>query len=229
MIVCVLQPLKGRYIIPRNIVKIGERAFEYSAINVLIHKNVNYIGEGAFTGAVAVTLQKNNRYFRRGVRGELIANKGSVLLYAPDKLPANYRVPYGVKVIGSAALCNKMAIQTVSMPESVVKINSRAFAGCRNLQEITFPDSLCEIGSCSFISCSALRDIKFPNGLKKIDTMAFYGCSKLKNIFIPDSVQELHISAFRNIALEKISVPAHLKNSCDQKSMGGKCEITVRK
>jgi hypothetical protein len=58
--------------------------------------------------------------------------------------------------------------------------------------------------------------------------MAFYGCSKLKNIFIPDSVQELHISAFRNIALEKISVPAHLKNSCDQKSMGGKCEITVR-
>jgi hypothetical protein len=50
----------------------------------------------------------------------------------------------------------------------------------------------------------------------------------LKNIFIPDSVQELHISAFRNIALEKISVPAHLKNSCDQKSMGGKCEITVR-
>lgn len=112
-------------------------------------------------------------------------------------------------------------LESVEMPNSILKIGSYAFQGCNKIKEIVIPNSVVEIASgaasyCdklenvtlstalktiednTFIGCGKLKDIVLNEGLIKIGYNAFYGCESLTLVVIPETVKEIESSAFQN-------------------------------
>ena len=87
-------------------------------------------------------------------------------------------------------------IESIVIPESVVRIGNYAFSGCKNLTTITIPDSVTSIGKMAFYGCSGLTAIAIPDSVTSIGESAFEGCQNLTAITIPDSVTSIGESAF---------------------------------
>ena len=93
---------------------------------------------------------------------------------------------------------NKTTLQSITIPEGILKIGGYAFNGCSALTEIKFPESVQEIGDRAFGSCSALTTVNLPDKLKLIGDHAFYNCSALRSIKLPNSVTTIGSGAFQN-------------------------------
>lgn len=72
---------------------------------------------------------------------------------------------------------------------TVTAIGDLAFYGCSSLESITIPNSIVRIGDSAFSDgCSSLESIVIPNSVRKIEDYAFYGCSSLASITMPNDV-----------------------------------------
>lgn len=74
------------------------------------------------------------------------------------------------------------------------------------IESITIPDSVVKIGKRAFYHSWQLEEVIFGNGVKKIEDEAFYLCSSLINVTIPKSVQHIGLMAFSCYNLENIEV-----------------------
>jgi len=82
--------------------------------------------------------------------------------------------------------CNDMftlnkSIETVVLPDTLVKIDKGMFWGCMNLTHIDLPNNLETIDDTAFMH-SGLEEINIPSTVKYIGSYAFDSCTKLKNI-----------------------------------------------
>ena len=73
-------------------------------------------------------------------------------------------------------------LETVTVPEGVLKIGSYAFSSCNHLTTIALPDSLTIIGSGAFEYSDQLTDISIPAGVTFIDLYAFAGCDAVATV-----------------------------------------------
>ena len=96
----------------------------------------------------------------------------------------------GLRKIGEGAfrLCD-IALESITLPSTVIKIGNEAFHSCRNLREVTLNDGLQKIGRCTFAfsGCSNLREVKL-NGVPQyfhFKSKAFYNCDALERFLFP--------------------------------------------
>ena len=86
---------------------------------------------------------------------------------------------------------------TIELAEGVQVIDSNAFYECINLESVILPDSVIRIEN-AFMYCYNLRNIHMGHGVQIIHGMAFYECVSLNEITIPASVTTIGNMAFFN-------------------------------
>ncbi len=90
---------------------------------------------------------------------------------------------YAVTQVNELGFLDATGVETVVIPDSVVRICKSAFKGCSSLREITIPESVQEIGENAFEGCSSLTRIIYggdENGAKEL----FASCRNLVNVLI---------------------------------------------
>lgn len=110
------------------------------------------------------------------------------------KIPSEYNGEPVVS-IGKRAF-HDTCLDSVNIPESVVKIEEYAFYMSFTIQDVNIPDHVIEIGTAAFAACR-LRNIEFPEGLKNIEKGAFRcNYDLLTKIVLPKSLEYLGDRAF---------------------------------
>ncbi len=98
----------------------------------------------------------------------------------------------------------RTTIKEVIVKEGVTSIGDRSFsAGTAHLDEgykiesLTLPNSLIRIGQFAFFDCTTLTSLHIPENVESIGYAAFYDCN-LTSVFIPASVTQIEKSAFED-------------------------------
>ena len=104
----------------------------------------------------------------------------------------------GVTSIGRCAFYDFIALESVSIANSVEIIGRSAFLDCESLKSIVIPEGVIEIQIDAFRNCTSLTNVTFPSSLLLIDAGAFDGCESLTSVIIPINVQEIGSGAFDN-------------------------------
>jgi len=116
-----------------------------------------------------------------------------------------------VKEIPADAFSGCIQLETVELPESIVRINENSFLNS-GLKEIYIPDRAEFIGKQAFFGCSKLETISGMNGIKKIDERAFMSTALRGTVSLPASLQYLGDGAFsETFSLEGIYIPSACK------------------
>ncbi len=189
--------------ISKNLHNIGARAFcdcsSLKTVNILDELTV--IGEDAFKNC------PGNPFARVDDKGVLYSKNKKRLLKAEKKLDGSYSILPGTKVICAEAFAEQENLQSVTIPDTVVKIGCYAFRGCSSLKSVTIPDSVQEIEEEAFSSCDSLRSVTLPKCLDEISNGLFQHCTALKSITIPATVTSIGEYAFFGCeALKSISL-----------------------
>ena len=100
------------------------------------------------------------------------------------------------------ALASLTALQSVTLPDSLISIGEYAFSRCSNLTSITIPANVETIDEHAFSYCSKLATVNFAENSKltSIELFAFHSCSSLTEITLPASLTSINLanSLFEN-------------------------------
>ena len=102
---------------------------------------------------------------------------------------------YDVVAIGEKAFQGDSELESVELPNSIVKINDNAFY-MSGITAITIPYGVKSMGLRCFEDCQKLASIVLSNSVETIGSSAFSGCSNLSSIVIPNSVVSIGEGAF---------------------------------
>jgi hypothetical protein len=200
--------------------------------DVVIPKDVNYIGEGAFYRCDSITnitvelgnsrySAPNNTALIDKITGTLICGfkntiipKGVVHIgdyaFGESKI-TSITIPDGVITIGKSAFY-KTSLESIKIPDTVTKIGPQAFSDCYNLVSATLPKNINYIDSMIFKSCSRLEQIEIPDAVSYIGQAAFTYCLGLKNLTFGSGLIVIGTSAFEYCdGISKIVIPDNVK------------------
>ena len=142
-----------------------------------------------------------------------------------------------VTAILSGAFMDYKALESITLPDTLVLIENEAFRGCENLAEISIPKSVSNIGDSAFSDCTALGSVSFesgsaltyigksafdncvslgqitiPSSVEAVSENTFYGCTSLVSAVIPNGVTNIKDYAFYNCtALNFVTIPAKIE------------------
>lgn len=113
-----------------------------------------------------------------------------------DYTKEDISIPQGVKCIGSAVFSSSLAkVKSVIIPKSVEIIKAYAFADTF-IETINIPDSIIRIENQTFKDCKKLKKIIIEKGTKLTELdcdKIFPGCDKLQSITLPKSVKLFNV------------------------------------
>lgn len=104
-------------------------------------------------------------------------------------------VPDGVQRICSDAF--NIMLDSVVLPETLLRIGNRAFEGQERLKEILIPDSVTWVGDRAFKDCTSLQQVRLPAAASYIGEKCFQN-SGLKELMIPGKTNIIRYGAFSN-------------------------------
>lgn len=121
-------------------------------------------------------------------------------------------IPDSVLRIEDSVFSSITGLTSVVIGKKVQFIGSFAFSNCKNLKNIRIPDSVTEIDIYAFSECG-LTNVKIGNGLKKIESSTFSNCSNLTSITIGEEVTSIERNAFYSCTnLSGINIPAKVES-----------------
>lgn len=197
---CYCDSLK-RIVLPEGLKRLGESAFEScESLNyAYMGKELQVVGGNPFAGCKALTefnLSSSNPYLYIS-NYTLFDKSGALLAYPPGRSSiSSYSVPSGTKTIGKCAFSNATFINSVTIPDSVVKIEDRAFYFA-DLSSITLGNGLEDLGDYVFF-VNSLSSVTLPSSLTRIGEEAFSCSEYLKTINIPKNVKSIGRAAFNS-------------------------------
>lgn len=165
-----------------------------------IHSSLFYHGQyDSFTGEQTscrsvgqITVDPANPNF--STDGRCVFSKdGTQLLAALDSLQ-DYRIPEGVRAIGTGAFEGLVTLTDITFPASLEQIEESAFSRTA-LRRVHFGGSIRTIGSSAFAYCQKLSSAVFDEGIETIERYAFTGCP-LAAVSLPASVRNLGMECF---------------------------------
>ena len=160
---------------------------------------------------------------------DVAADTAKVIDYDPETEPVSITIPEEVRYKGGAytvtsigqmmlrgerftkycdAFFRCTSLQSVVLPETLLKIGASAFEDCTSLANIKIPTGVTDIGNSAFRNCTSLVNIDIPSSVTHIRVWAFYGCTSLKSVAMPDALQMIDNMAFEYCtSLESIVIP----------------------
>ncbi|CDB27119.1 ig-like domain-containing surface protein [Firmicutes bacterium CAG:552] len=210
--------------LPASLKKIGNYVFEKCTAlrNITLPSALTTIGIGAFKVSAITEIVIPEGVTK--LEAEVFSGCASLV---------SVTLPSKLESIGINAFSECSSIVTLQIPETVVSFGDGAFSKCSKLTTINLPKALKEIPVQMFAGCVALGSIDIPSSVSKIGSYAFQGCKALKTVMLPDAVTvlaeglfyqsgltsftikstvtTLEIGAFNSSALERIAIPATVK------------------
>ena len=172
-----------------------------------IPASVDFIGAGAFCNthgkSMSIVVNPNNACYS-SVHGILFNKDQTKLVYYPA-FEKSYTIPSTVKTVGSGAFYCE-AINSITIPASVISLEREAFALILDTCSITFNSgsTLREISDEAFCK-SCITAINIPSTVKTIGISSFLDCPLLQSIAIPASVDTIKPYAFTGcVSLQSI-------------------------
>ena len=103
--------------------------------------------------------------------------------FIQDKTLKTAKVPqFSLYLLRTFQECT--ALESVSIPESVIAIGEYTFYKCTSLESIELPSNLTEVYHDAFNTCSSLKTIVFPAGMTKLGTWCIASCTSLESITV---------------------------------------------
>lgn len=118
---------------------------------------------------------------------------------------------YPVKSIAATAFMST-DIESVLIPDTIVRINANAFANCTNLHTVKMGDSVTSIYNEAFRNCTSLKNVTLSSNLEELGVKAFRECSSLEEIYIPKTVTKWGMEAFSGCGLTKVTFEEGIKS-----------------
>ena len=189
--------------IPESVLTIGSNAY----INVLAKK----YGDAYYFG------NEKNPYLILWRVGD----------FSGDSEITSYEIKDGCKYIYYSAFSNMDALESVTIPNSVVSIGNCAFFGCDNLKSVDISNSVIVIGEDVFGNCGGLESVTIGNSVTTIGDRAFCECYKLSSVNIPNSVTTIGEGAFWDCeSISSITIPKSV-TTIGKDAFGGWCIMEI--
>lgn len=149
-----------------------------SLLNMIDISQVETVGSlkltGKLNGTDILTINKM-RNLRHLDISEASIVAGGLNYYEDD----NKRFGTKDNTVGQWWLYNLRFIETVKLPESLVKIGDESFLNLTYLKEIIIPDKVESIGKSAFRGCNSMTDITIGASVMEIEYDVFYNCTSL--------------------------------------------------
>lgn len=116
------------------------------------------------------------------------------------------------------------AVESVTLPSSVLRIGSYAFMGCASLATADLGSGVTELPVGAFYGCAALESVILPDALVSVGENAFNACASLAALDLGDRLATMAYRAVSGCdALARLELPASLTRmgsaavvSCDK-------------
>ena len=166
---------------------------------LVIPEGIKTIGDAAFSGAEITSVKFADTVEELGEDAFYnCKNLKTVTFGTSDKLTT----------IGAYAF-QATAIESIVIPNSVVKMEKYVFGECASLKSVTLPDTLTDVGEKQFIKCTSLEEAVLPCSAL---TSMFEGCTALKKVTFKEGATEIGSNAFKGCtALETVNLAASIE------------------
>jgi len=209
--------LPKEIILPDSIRKIGEFAFADCYVEdpimyitkIIIGKNVEEIGEGAFMNIpnATISLAEDNPHYKF-VDNSLYTKDMKTLLLHRGSL-SYFDFPKTLERIGAGAFAGRrFSTLELVIPDGVT-LGEGVFANT-DIEVVVLPSDLTEIPPNLFFGCSQLMNVEIPKTVTKIGDRAFASTGMLSKIEIPEGVTCFGEGVFNNSNISTITLPEGL-------------------
>lgn len=114
----------------------------------------------------------------------------------------------GIVYIDELAFAENLTLETVVLPDTLLRLDSYAFAGCSNLESVNLGKNLEQMGDAVFNACENLSNIVFSEKLQSVGASVFAFCNSLSNVELPKSLTTIGANAFQGCqSLTSLSIP----------------------
>ena len=169
------------------------QAFVYVVTDTITHVNTGYL-----------FINSNGENYLIGYVGE------SVSLTLPQTYEGEYYILY------QYAFLNNDKIESIIIPEHVIRNNEYSFNDCDSLLSIALPNDITCIPGYAFWSCDSLVSITMPDCVTSIGYRAFEGCRSLVEFPSPDKVTSIASELFNGcVSLENLVIGSGVINISD--------------
>lgn len=136
-------------------------------------------------------------------------------LFFRDSIVQTIAIPEGVVRLGAVMCMESPNLHSISLPSTLQYIGYDAFAGCEKLSNIMLPAGLQAIGHNAFVGTRALHHFTIPAGIRILPQDCFAG-SGLLSVMLPDSLEVMERGVFFDCdRLRRIVLPATLRRIGD--------------
>lgn len=184
----------------KPVVSIADGAFKGSrAESIKVGKNVTYVGDNAFYGAVRL---------KKAVLPEGLKYLGEKA-FQGCRVLEEVNIPESITELKESTFAYCTALSSAKLHDKITDLGYGVFQSCKALTEIVIPDSVTAIGDYCFNLNDKLASVKIGSGVTSIGEYAFYGCSSLTNIEFAEksSLTTLGKGTFASTGFAAFTVP----------------------
>ena len=117
-----------------------------------------------------------------------------------------------VDSIMNNAFVSCSSLQSIVLPEAVLKVEANTFNGCSSLASVTLGSAVTSIGDGAFQGTRALKSIVFPSTLTAIGTRAFQNSGLEGTLTLNDGLTSIGAQTFAGTSITDVAIPATVES-----------------